>query len=177
MPSDSGKRLEKLKILALEKGYSIIFIEAMSACLNWIPEQRPNANELYDLLKELPKERAKLHFRTKELDTTAKTGLFLYRPTKDFVFDDVPTEKTMKNLCVIGGLDCNKALIKLSQANFCALRNIKAPSNQLVLCACLFALYEVRDSRTFKYQWSCKLVSTTQSGLEKLMAQCFVALS
>jgi serine/threonine protein kinase len=178
LPSDSEKRLEKIKILGQEKGYSLIFLEAMSACLNWIPEQRPNAIELYDLLKELPKEKAqKLQFRTKEFDCKAKTGLFLHQPSKDFIYDDVPTEKTMKNLCVIGGLDCNKALIKLSQENFCALRNIKAPSNQLVLCACLFALYEVRDSRTFKYQWSSKLVSMTQLALENIMAQCFVALS
>lgn len=174
--SDSEKRLEALKKLNTN-GHSIVFIEAMSACLAWLPEHRPSAKELYELLKVLPRENVILEYKIKELDAEPRTGLYLKIANNDYNVIDAQTEKTMKNLCIIGGLECNAALIKISQTNYSKLMHIKVPANQLVLCACLYALYEVRDSRTFKYQWSSKLVSMSQLALEKLMAQCFVVLS
>ena len=177
--ADTEKRLGTFKALntSLNKNYSTVFIEAMSACLAWLPEHRPTAKELYELLKVLPKEKVNLHFKTKDLSDTPKSGLVLYSPRIDYIDIAAQTEKTMKNLCVIGGLECNETLLKISQRNYSKICHVKASANQLVLVACLYALYEVRDSRNFKYQWSSKLVSMSQYALEKLMAQCFVELA
>lgn len=164
-----------------------IIVNAIVECLNWNPKYRARAKDIIKVLDQhKPEDKQYDTFTIPEpLEGTqvlseayfmlplerTKTDLIDFKHTKatmghSFVPQTAPKhleliQVVLKNLCTLLHIEPNQDLVSLSCEFLEPIEKAHHDRQQNCACACVLALYTVRESTLLKFEWIAKVMNTT----------------